>query len=465
MASLLSTLQGKSYAVLGLGLTGLSAARALKKANITVRCWDDREGSREAAAKLKLELCSFENDADFDGVDGLILSPGIAHSFPRPHPIVERASHLNVPILSDIELLRQLDPDTPLIAITGTNGKSTTTALTGHILSKHRDVQIGGNIGVPVMDLKKPKKGGAYVFELSSYQLDLTPSLKPQVAVLLNITPDHIERHGGFEGYVQAKYKIFNNPITAEKPLAVICIDDEYCEKIAEQLRAEDLWRVVTIAVFSDRAADISVSDGVLTDQGADVSMDLNKNKRMNGQHNHQNAAASYAALHYGFDLSAEDFEEGFLIYEGLNHRQYLIRTINGVAYVNDSKATNAQASSCALSSHKNIYWIVGGRPKSGGLDGLEEFSDRIRHAFLIGESSEAFAKWMALNNIDFDMSHTVDIALAKAHQMAQDRRGAPGGAGVVLLSPACASFDQFKTFEQRGEYFENLVLALEGDV
>ncbi|MAH05227.1 MAG: UDP-N-acetylmuramoyl-L-alanine--D-glutamate ligase [Alphaproteobacteria bacterium] len=465
MSSLLANLEGKKYAVLGLGRTGLATARALKKAKIDVLVWDDHEEAREAAKRARLELCDFENDGDFKGLEALVLSPGIPHKYPQPHPIVERALHKDIPVISDIEVLRQCDPETPLVAITGTNGKSTTTALIGHILSTQRDTQIGGNIGVPVMDLKRPKKDGAYVLELSSYQLELTPSLKPQVSVLLNITPDHLSRHGGLDGYIAAKKQIFASTADGVQSIAVICIDDEHTVKIADEIRALENWQVVTVAAMSDRAADITVRGGILTDNRAEMTIDLNKNNRMQGAHNHQNAAAAYAALHYGFDMDAKSFEKAYNKFGGLNHRQFLVRTINGVPYINDSKATNANASARALASMKNVYWIVGGQPKEGGLDGLDDYADRIRHAFLIGESVDDFAKWMQLNNIEYDISHTVDIAVAQAHQMAQNRRGAPGGAGTVLLSPACASFDQFTSFEARGDHFEALVNALEDDV
>lgn len=465
MSSLLSNLQGRKYAVLGLGRTGLSIARALKKAKIEVLVWDDHEAALEKARKARLDLCNFENATDFDGVDALILSPGIPHKYPQPHPIVERALNKNIPVISDIEVLRKIDPETPLVAITGTNGKSTTTALIGHVLSTQCDTQIGGNIGVPVMDLKKPKKDGAYVLEMSSYQLELTPSLKPKVSVLLNITPDHLSRHGGMDGYIAAKKQIFASSVDGEKGFAVICVDDEHTVKIAEELRADENWQVITVAAMSERAADITVRGGILTDQRAEITIDLNKNNRMNGVHNHQNAAAAYAALHYGFDMDEKSFEKAYNKFGGLKHRQFLVRTINGVPYINDSKATNANATARALAGMKNVYWIVGGQPKEGGLDSLEDYADRIRHAFLIGESVDAFAKWMQLNNIDYDISHTVDIAVAQAHQMAQNRRGAPGGAGMVLLSPACASFDQFTSFEARGDHFEELVNALEENV
>tara|TARA_R110002126_G_scaffold13118_1_gene55905 strand:+ start:137972 stop:139375 length:1404 start_codon:yes stop_codon:yes gene_type:complete len=465
MSVLLANLQGKKYAVLGLGRTGLSTARALKKAKVDVVVWDDHDEQRAAAQRAKLPLCAFGEDDDFAGVEALVLSPGIPHNFPRPHPVAERAMKLEIPIISDIELLRQLDPDTPLIGITGTNGKSTTTALVGHILSQYKDTQIGGNIGVPVMDLKRPKKDGVFVFELSSYQLELTPSLRPRVAVLLNITPDHLDRHGGIDGYVAAKARIFESRSQDEMPIAVICIDDEKTAKIADELRASEAWTIITVAAMSDRPADITVQDGILKDVRAEIEIDLNKNKRMGGVHNYQNAAAAYAALHYGFDLSAKEFEKSYNKFEGLRHRQYLVRNVNGVPYVNDSKATNAQASERALVSLRNIYWIVGGQPKDGGLEGLEQHSDRIRHAFLIGESAESFSDWMTRNNVEFEVSHTVDIAVAQAHQMAQQRRGAPGGAGAVLFSPACASFDQYKSFEQRGDHFEELVLKLEDNL
>lgn len=463
--NLIEKLQGQKYAVLGLGRTGLSVARALKKNKAEVLCWDDHETARDTANRHRLPLCDFEGEQDFKGVAALILSPGIPHNYPRPHPVVEKAKQLDIPVISDIEILRQLDPETPLIAITGTNGKSTSTALLGHILSEQRDVQLGGNIGVPVMELKKPKKDGVYVLEVSSYQLELTPSLSPFVSILLNISPDHLERHGGMEGYVAAKAKIFETKAADENALAVICIDDEETHAIAEQLRAEGRWRVITVAVMSERVADITVKDGVLYDHRAELEIDLTKNKRMSGVHNYQNAAAIYAALHYAYDFSDKDFIKSYNGFEGLNHRQYLVRNINGVPYINDSKATNPQATERALIGRKNIYWIVGGQPKSGGLDGLEPYAPQIRHAFIIGEAAEDFAQWMQQHNIEFEVSHSLDIATAQAHQMAQEKRGAPGGAGVVLLSPACASFDQFKSFEERGEYFEEKVMGLQEDL
>lgn len=462
----LSFLKEKKVAVLGLGISGLATAKALNRAGAEVLAWDDSERRREKAESEGLSLTDLSLES-FDGVDFMVLSPGIPHEHPAPHAIVSRAKEAGIEIISDIEVLRRADPDTDLIAVSGTNGKSTTTALIAHILEQFKPVEMGGNIGKPVLELKslKSKKESAYVLELSSYQLELTPSLKAKGAVLLNVTEDHLERHGGMDGYIQAKERLFLTCAEGDlPPVAVIGVDDEPCRVMADRINERGIWRVIPVSVKEVLENGVYVEGHKLYDStdGEPVEVfDLHEAKRLRGAHNYQNTACAYAVIRHVYGIAAEEIVAHIPSFEGLAHRQFLTRTINGVAYINDSKATNAVAASYAIKSYKNIYWVLGGRQKEGGLDGLGPYMDHIRHAFLIGESADSFSGWLENHNVSFTVCRTLDVAVEEAHKMAQDNRGAPGGAGTVLLSPACASFDQFASFEERGEAFESLVRDL----
>jgi UDP-N-acetylmuramoylalanine--D-glutamate ligase len=451
-------LAGRTLAVLGLGKSGLVAAKALKASGATVWAWDDSAAQRTQLAGEGIQPVDL-GTADWARIDALVLSPGIPHSFPKPHPIAAKAKAANKPIIGDVELLLRAQPHARLLAITGTNGKSTTTALSGHILgAAGRQVAVGGNIGTPALALPALGAAGIYVLELSSYQLEITPSLKPTVAILLNITPDHIDRHGDMAGYIAAKERIFRRQSADDT--AIIGVDDEPSRAMHERIAARKAARVVSISSIRPAPAGVSGAGGKLVDDldgKAEAVLDLTGVATLPGEHNWQNAAAAYAAMR-ALGLQRAPILEGIRTYPGLAHRQELIATIAGVRYVNDSKATNADATQKALVCYQPIYWILGGKPKEGGIESLKALFPRIAHAYLIGEASADFARTLK-GQVAATECGTLDRAVAAAHAQAQ----ADGKAGaVVLLSPACASFDQFANFEQRGEVFRQLVLALE---
>jgi UDP-N-acetylmuramoylalanine--D-glutamate ligase len=450
-------LADRTFAVLGLGKSGLVAAKALEASGATVWAWDDSPAQRDQLAAAGIEPVDLAA-ADWARVEALVLSPGIPHSFPKPHPVAAKAKAASKPIIGDVELLLRAQPHARLLAITGTNGKSTTTALTGHILaSAGRQVAVGGNIGTPALALPALGAAGIYVLELSSYQLEITPSLKPTVAILLNITPDHIDRHGDMAGYVAAKERIFERQTSGDT--AIFGIDDEPSRAMHDRIAARKGPRVVAISSIRAVPGGISGAGGKLVDDldgKAETLLDLTGIATLPGEHNWQNAAAAYAAMR-ALGLRREPILEGLRSYPGLAHRQELIATIAGVRYVNDSKATNADATEKALVCYKPIYWILGGKPKEGGIESLKPLFPRIAHAYLIGEASAQFAATLK-GQVAATECGTLDRAVAAAHAQAQaDHR--PGA--VVLLSPACASFDQFANFEQRGEVFRQLVLKL----
>jgi len=450
-------LAGRTLAVLGLGKSGLVAAKALKASGATVWAWDDSAAQRATLAGDGIEPVDLAT-ADWTRIDALVLSPGIPHSFPKPHPIAAKAKAASKPIIGDVELLLRAQPHARLLAITGTNGKSTTTALSGHILgAAGRQVAVGGNIGTPALALPALGAAGIYVLELSSYQLEITPSLKPTVAILLNITPDHIDRHGNMAGYVAAKERIFRRQTTDDT--AIIGIDDEPSRAMRERIAARKAARVVPISSIRPAPAGVSGAGGKLVDDldgKAETVLDLTGVATLPGEHNWQNAAAAYAAMR-ALGLQRAPILEGIRTYPGLAHRQELIATVAGVRYINDSKATNADATQKALVCYQPIYWILGGKPKEGGIESLKPLFPRIAHAYLIGEASADFARTLK-GQVAATECGTLDRAVAAAHAQAQADRKA---GAVVLLSPACASFDQFANFEQRGDVFRQLVLAL----
>lgn len=338
----------------------------------------------------------------------------------------------------------------------------------GHVLNQFRPTEIGGNIGRPVLEMPPLGSDGTYCLELSSYQIELTPSFSPYGVILLNITPDHLARHGGMEGYIAAKEKIFANPpLDARKPTAVICIDTKPCADIADRLIAENLWTVIPVSTKKTLDQGCYVEEGTLYEvrDGNPLRVaDLNDLVTLKGQHNHENVACVYAAIRQLYGIDPQHIIAEMKTFAGLPHRQYLVRNINGVSYINDSKATNAEAAGKALACYRRIYWIIGGQAKEGGLNGLEEFMPRIEKAYLIGEAAQEFGNWLKDKNVSAEFCETLDVAIRAAHLDAQSGIGQPGtsGAGVVLLSPACASWDQFRSFEHRGEVFSSLVMSLD---
>lgn len=457
----IDSLQKKKVLVYGLGRSGLSVLHALAKTDAEIVAGDDNADQLEPARELGVKILD-EGRQDFTEFAFVLLSPGIPLTHPEPHRVVKAARAAGVEVIGDIEIFCRAGKTGKTIGVTGTNGKSTTVSLIHHIIKAcGKKTVLGGNIGVPVMDIKVPAGECYTVLEMSSYQIDLCPTFRPDISVLINITSDHIDRHGDIGEYAAVKKKLMDEGQSGfGGGTAVICVDDEHTREIVEAVREHGLRKLVPVSVLKAQEGGVYVADGVLTDamSGPPLAVgDIEQLKSLRGDHNHQNAVCAYAvARTIGF--APEQIFEAMQSFEGLQHRQFLVRTINGVSYVNDSKATNAEAAAMALNCNNNIYWIVGGRKKDTGLKGLEMFSDRIRHAFLIGESTEEFSVWMENFGIPYSRCGTLSAALEAAHAMAQEGRGQPGGAGVVLLSPACASFDQFKSFEDRGNKFTRLV-------
>ncbi|MFC3079560.1 UDP-N-acetylmuramoyl-L-alanine--D-glutamate ligase [Phenylobacterium terrae] len=454
--------EGKTVAVFGLARTGLAAARALQAGGAEVALWDEKPAAREAAAAEGLPVVDLTT-ADWSRFAALMLSPGVPLTHPAPHWTVERARAHGVEILGDIELFARTVNAAPdhkrpkVVAITGTNGKSTTTALIAHICaSAGRDTRMGGNIGVGVLGLEDMHGGAVYVLEMSSYQLDLTSSLKPDVSVLLNISPDHLERHGGMEGYVAAKRRVLLNQ--GKGDTAVIGVDDPWGQRICTEITAANRRTIVPISASKAMGRGAYVLQGLLYDATGERAVevaDLLRARSLPGRHNWQNAAAAYAAAR-GLGISPEEAAEGLMSFPGLAHRMETVGTIGAVRFVNDSKATNADAARQAMSSYPKFYWIAGGQPKTGGIDALQDLFPRIAKAYLVGEAAPAFAQTLK-GKASVVQSGTIPAAVAQAYADA----AASGEDAIVLLSPACASFDQFADFEERGEAFRAAVQAL----
>ncbi len=462
-------LNDKPVAVFGLGLSGLSTVEALCKSGAKVKAWDDKSESRDKAKELGAELVEL-NEKALSDCACLILAPGVPLHFPEPHPVAEAARTNDLEIICDLEVLHRCGHGCKTIGVTGTNGKSTTTALITHVLKEAgRNVVMGGNIGQAALAMKLPKKDGIIVLEMSSYQLDLCPTFSPDISVLLNITPDHLDRHGTFENYAESKAGIFKYDGDGEG-LAVISIDDEPCRKIYERLIAFEFGKRRTrpISFTTETEDGVYIEDSVLFDTRNGLHEERQSLKTLTalrGLHNHQNAAAAYAVcVSKDIGLSVEEIFDGLGSYPGLPHRQKQIRVINGIPYIDDSKATNAEAASKAISAYDRIYWIAGGQAKSDGLEGLQPLLSKIHHAYLIGDAMDEFSAWLDQYSVSYSLCGDMTKAVQEAHKDAQEERGQPGGGGVVLLSPACASWDQYKSFEHRGRHFEELVAALPED-
>ena len=417
----------KSYAVLGLARSGLASVEALLASGAKVMTWDNREEARaavEGQARIADPLTT-----SIYGFAGIVVSPGVPLN---RHPIADRGRQANVPVIGDIELFAQARPTLPphkVVGITGTNGKSTTTALVHHIL-KTADIPtlMGGNIGLPILSQEPLPEGGVYVLELSSYQIDLTQSLDCDVSVLLNVTPDHLDRYDGVDDYAASKARLF--AMQSPEHVAVIAAEDDYTRAIAGQLSG----RVVLVS-------------------SADVK-DQSRWPALQGPHNAQNVAAAVAvarALGIEDEVTAQALET----YPGLPHRMERIAEKNGILFVNDSKATNPTSTAPALAAYSSIHWILGGLPKSNDLDACAPFLGHVKAAYTIGEAGPMFAQLLSDKVQMVEQAGTLDVAVKDAARLAR-----PGE--VVLLSPACASFDQFKDYEARGEAFRAAVEALQ---
>jgi UDP-N-acetylmuramoylalanine--D-glutamate ligase len=446
----------RKVGVYGLGRTGVSVVRTLLAGGAEVVCWDDDPGRRETGNAMG--AMAIEPSVEgWQGIVAVVLSPGIPLTHPEPHLVVRIAEELGAEIVGDIELFARSRPDASVVAITGTNGKSTTTSLIAHLLDALGKPCIsGGNLGMPVLDFDVLSAEGAYALELSSYQIDLTASLRPTVAVLINISPDHLDRHGGMDGYVAAKYRLFEMGLPCSR--MVIGVDDSWSREIADRLEAKGA-KVTRISVREELSDGIYVLGGIIYQAvkgEIDKLADINAIETLRGAHNWQNAACAVATLEaLGFDpIIVTEFLSGFA---GLAHRMEQVAMIGDIRFVNDSKATNAEAAAQALAAYDNILWIAGGIQKQGGIQELGEFFGKIAHAFLIGESMESFASVLE-TSVAVTMSSTLEQAVHDAVDMAKQSSITEP---VVLLSPACASFDQFESFEARGDAFRDLVLNL----
>ena len=447
----------KRIAVMGLGVAGLPTARSLMASGAEVLAWDDGADSRYKAAAEGVPIVDLLA-SDWAGVDTLVLSPGIPHTFPEPHPIAERARKSGVAIVCDIDLLGRAEPAATYVGVTGTNGKSTTTALIAHILqSAGRKLEVGGNLGPAVLDFAPLGKDGIYVLEMSSYQLERTFSIAFDVAVLLNVSPNHIDRHGDLAGYVAAKTRIFAGN---KKPqTAVIGVDDDETRRIAEALATDDRRRVVRVTREKPAEGMVGAEGSKLVDRSEGavrVVVDLKDAPDLPGRHNAQNAAAAYAATR-ALGVAPETIAAAMKTYRSLPHRLERVATVDGITYVNDSKATSPEATVWALTSYERVYWIAGGLSKEVGYDALVPHLKRIVHGFLVGKAAKEIADFLARHKIPYTIAETLDRAVAAAHAKAQAERAAK----IVLLSPACASFDQYRSFSARGDAFRTLVETL----
>ncbi|MEM8554518.1 MAG: UDP-N-acetylmuramoyl-L-alanine--D-glutamate ligase [Pseudomonadota bacterium] len=460
-------LSGRRVGVLGLGRSGLSAAAALEVGGAEAICWDDSPEGQTRAADKDFTVADLTKPDAVAALDRLIVSPGIPHLYPKPHPAILHAYKAGVPVDSDIGLFFQslATPEwdrfaTPprVIAVTGSNGKSTTSALIHHILLEAgRGSQLAGNIGRGVLDIDPPGDGGIVVLELSSYQTDLARALTPDVAVFTNLTPDHLDRHGGFGGYFAAKRRLFAE---GGPDRAVVGVDEPEGLYLAGQLsEAPSDDRVIRVSVTGKLTGfgwNVFARKGFLSEyrKGRQAgSIDLRDIKELPGRHNHQNACASYAACR-SLGIAPKVIEAGFRSFQGLPHRSQVIAEHGGVTYINDSKATNVDSAAQALQAFKRIRWIAGGLGKDGGVDALSAHVDEVRKAYFIGHSARDFA--LQLPGLDHEISETMAVAVHSAVAEAE-----PGD--TVLLAPAAASFDQYPSFEKRGDDFVRLVQEVLG--
>ena len=456
--------EGARVAVLGLGRSGLTAARALREGGAEVLAWDDGAPARERAEAEGLSLVDLTREAAWEGVSRLVTSPGIPHLYPRPHAAIAAAWGAGVPVDNDIGLFfrsyataewDRFQTRPRVVAVTGSNGKSTTAALLHHVLAEGgRPASLAGNIGRGVLDLDPARDGEVCVLELSSYQTDLARSLTPDVAVLTNLSPDHLDRHAGPGGYFMAKRRLFAE---GGPDRAVIGVDEDEGRFLANQLsegRGDDRVILVSSGTKLERAAwSVFARKGYLSEwrRGRQVaSCDLRGVPGLPGAHNHQNACAAWAVAR-SLGLGPRAIEAAFHTYPGLPHRSQRIAERNGVAFVNDSKATNVDAAAKALGAFARIRWICGGLEKEGGLGALAPHLGGVAKAYVIGREAAAFARQLA--GVEAEVCTTMARAVERAMAEAE-----PGD--TVLLAPAAASFDQYDNFERRGEDFAAEVRA-----
>ena len=451
--------KGKRVAMFGLARSGISCARALASGGAEVLAWDDSEPAVEKARAEGLQVTNLHT-VDFKTLAALVLSPGVPLTHPEPHWTVVKAKAAGVEVIGDTEVFARAIQGTGsrMVAITGTNGKSTTTALTGHVLKEAGlDVDVGGNIGQAVFNLRSPARDRIYVLELSSFQIDLMPGLSPDVGVLTNLTPDHLDRHGNMEHYAEVKARMFGKQRDGQT--ALVGVDDDWCAAIADKIHVgPDVRRVSVTRALEDG---ICAPDGILRDMrngAVDATIDLRAMPALRGRHNWQNACMAYGVAR-AMGVDAPAIGAAMHSFPGLAHRMQEVGRAGAVSFVNDSKATNADAAEKALASYSNIHWIAGGIAKTGGIAPLAPYFPRIRKAYLIGVAAAEFAA-----TLDGKVAYEICETLPRAVQAApRDAQAAQEADPVVLLSPASASFDQYKNFEVRGDAFVEFVSRLPG--
>jgi UDP-N-acetylmuramoylalanine--D-glutamate ligase len=455
-----TTFSGKTVALFGLGASGLASAQALIASGAQVVAFDDDAGSVAKAEAVGVPTADLRQ-IDWSGIAALVLTPGVPLTHPAPHWTVGLARNAGAEVIGDIELYcrerRRLAPDSAFIAITGTNGKSTTTALVAHLLNAAGyEAEQGGNIGTAILSLKPPAQGRAHVIECSSYQIDLAPSLDPSIGILLNVSEDHIDRHGTLANYAAVKERLVAG--VPPSGTAIVGVDDNWCQAVADRLEQRG-GRVVRVSVRQPLARGIYAERDCIMQATGGTAREITHIGgigSLRGVHNAQNAAcATAAALALGLSPSA--IQQGLRSFPGLAHRMEQVARKGNVLFVNDSKATNADAAARALASFSDIFWIAGGKAKAGGITSLAGYFPRIRKAYLIGEAADEFAATLGEH-----APHVIAGTLDRAVEMAAHDAEASGlGEPVVLLSPACASFDQYRNFEVRGTAFRDFVRAL----
>src|SRR5262245_2465232 len=457
-----TTFAGRKVALFGLGGSGLASAHALVAGGADVVAFDDNPDKVAQARAAGIAVEDLRH-IDWSAIAALVLTPGVPLTHPAPHWTVGLARNAAVEVIGDIELYcrerSRVAPHAPFVAITGTNGKSTTTALVAHVLaSAGYAAQLGGNIGTAILSLAPPAPGRVHVIECSSYQIDLEPSLSPTVGILLNVSEDHLDRHGTLANYAAIKERLVAG--VPENGTAIIGVDDSWCQAAADRIERMGK-RVVRVSVRRPLAHGLYVeAEQIMRAEGGTARpvAHIGGIGSLRGLHNAQNAAcAAGAALALG--LAPAQIQSGLRSFPGLAHRMEQVGRRERVLFVNDSKATNADAAARALASFSDIFWLAGGKAKSGGIVSLSGYFPRIRKAYLIGEAAEEFA-----HALDGQVSHEIVGTLDRAVEEAARDAAASGVAEpVVLLSPACASFDQYPNFEVRGARFRDLVQGLPG--
>ena len=452
---------GKKVAIFGLGDSGFASARALLAGGAEVIGWDDNANVIAKATRAGVPTGDLRH-IEWSGISALVLAPGVPLYHPAPHWPVGLARASAVEVIGDIELFcrerRRQAPQSPFVAITGTNGKSTTTALVAHLMRcAGHDTQVGGNIGTAILSLEPPRAGRVHVIEVSSYQIDLAPTLDPAVGVLINVSEDHLDRHGTLRDYAAA-HQLSSTPTIAVP---------SFCTAMTSRsLTAADRIersgkRVMRVSVRRPLPDGLYVeADRIMRAAGgsAHAIAHLGGIGSLRGVHNAQNAACATAAA-LALKLSTRTIEQGLVSFPGLAHRMEQVGRLGRVLFVNDSKATNADSTAQALACFPAVFWIVGGKPKTGGIAPLAGFFPRVRKAYLIGEAAPDFARTLE-GQVPYVMAGSLDRAVDLA---ARDSQACDAPEPVVLLSPACASFDQYLNFEIRGDRFRELVQALDG--